>query len=57
MNGIAKLENYTGATNPTTYMRDAYVYQLGKVVKEKKPLMLFLMQDQAKLALEPKVMF
>ena len=36
MNGIAKLENYTGATNPTTYMRDAYVYQLGRGGKGKE---------------------
>ena len=36
MNGIAKLENYTGATNPTTYMRDAYVYQLGRGGKGKR---------------------
>ena len=30
MNGINKLDNATGATNPSTYMRDAFVYQLGR---------------------------
>jgi len=30
MNGINKLSNYTGASNPNSYMVDAYVYQLGK---------------------------
>jgi len=30
MNGIAKLSNNTGATNPDSYMTDAYVYQLGR---------------------------
>ena len=30
MNGIAKLSNNTGATNPVSYMCDAYVYQLGR---------------------------
>jgi hypothetical protein len=30
MNQINKLNNGTGATNPTTYMKDAYVYQLGR---------------------------
>jgi hypothetical protein len=30
MNGIARLSNNTGATNPDSYMTDAYVYQLGR---------------------------
>ena len=30
MNGIARLSNNTGATNPGSYMCDAYVYQLGR---------------------------
>ena len=30
MNGISKLTNNTGATNPTSYMTDAFVYQLGR---------------------------
>lgn len=30
MNHINKLENSTGATNPDSYMTDAYVYQLGR---------------------------
>ena len=30
MNHINKLENATGATNPDSYMTDAYVYQLGR---------------------------
>ena len=30
MNHINKLENSTGATNPNSYMADAYVYQLGR---------------------------
>lgn len=30
MNGINKLENATGATSPSAYMKDAYVYQLGR---------------------------
>lgn len=30
MNGIAKLDNNTGATNPAAYMTNAYVYQLGR---------------------------
>ena len=30
MNGISKLSNNTGATNPNSYMADAYVYQLGR---------------------------
>ena len=30
MNGISKLDNNTGATSPTSYMQDAYVYQLGR---------------------------
>ena len=29
-NGISKLDNNTGATAPTAYMQDAYVYQLGR---------------------------
>lgn len=29
-NGMNKLENATGATSPSSYMRDAYVYQLGR---------------------------
>ena len=30
MNQISKLDNNTGATNPASYMTDAYVYQLGR---------------------------
>jgi len=30
MNGFSKLSNNTGASNPAAYMRDAYVYQLGR---------------------------
>ena len=30
MNGISKLSNNTGASNPNAYMKDAYVYQLGR---------------------------
>ena len=30
MNAIARLSNNTGATNPESYMTDAYVYQLGR---------------------------
>lgn len=30
MNHISKLDNATGATDPNSYMRDAYVYQLGR---------------------------
>ena len=30
MNAIAKLSNNTGAVNPSSYMTDAYVYQLGR---------------------------
>jgi hypothetical protein len=30
MNNISKLENNTGATNPTSYMTNAYVHQLGR---------------------------
>ena len=30
MNGIARLSNNTGSTNPDSYMTDAYVYQLGR---------------------------
>tara|TARA_B100002019_G_scaffold91338_1_gene78774 strand:- start:1090 stop:1719 length:630 start_codon:yes stop_codon:yes gene_type:complete len=30
MNGISKLDNNTGSTNPTAYMCDAYVHQLGR---------------------------
>lgn len=30
MNGISRLTNNTGATNPTSYMTDATVYQLGR---------------------------
>lgn len=30
MNGISKLDNATGASNPAAYMADAYVYQLGR---------------------------
>ena len=29
-NGISKLSNNTGATNPQAYMSDAFVYQLGR---------------------------
>ena len=30
MNAIAKLSNNTGAVNPSSYMTDAFVYQLGR---------------------------
>ena len=30
MNGISKLDNASGATNPDSYMTDAFVYQLGR---------------------------
>jgi len=30
MNAISKLDNASGATNPSSYMTDAYVYQLGR---------------------------
>lgn len=30
VNGMNKLDNATGATNPESYMKDAYVYQLGR---------------------------
>ena len=30
MNGISKLDNNTGAPAPTSYMQDAFVYQLGR---------------------------
>jgi len=30
MNGINKLDNSSGATNPSSYMKNAYVYQLGR---------------------------
>ena len=30
MNTISKLDNATGATNPSSYMTDAYVHQLGR---------------------------
>jgi hypothetical protein len=30
MNLLSKLDNATGATNPTSYMKDAVVYQLGR---------------------------
>ena len=30
MNSISKLDNATGATNPSSYMTDAYVHQLGR---------------------------
>jgi hypothetical protein len=30
MNGISKLDNASGATNPGSYMTNAYVYQLGR---------------------------
>ena len=29
-NGISKLDNNTGATSPQTYMKDGFVYQLGR---------------------------
>ena len=29
-NGISKLDNNTGATNPNVYMKDGFVYQLGR---------------------------
>jgi hypothetical protein len=36
MNGISKLDNNTGATNPTSYMTDAVVYQLGRGASKNK---------------------
>jgi len=30
MNGISKLDNASGATNPNSYMTDAFVYQMGR---------------------------
>ena len=30
MNSMSKLENNTGATNPTSYMANAFVHQLGR---------------------------
>jgi hypothetical protein len=30
MNNISKLDNNSGATNPSSYMTDAYVHQLGR---------------------------
>lgn len=30
MNGISKLDNASGATNPSSYMTNAFVYQLGR---------------------------
>jgi len=30
MNQVSKLDNATGATSPTSYMRNAYVHQLGR---------------------------
>ena len=36
MNGIARLSNNTGATNPDSYMTDAYVYQLGRGYSQKR---------------------
>jgi hypothetical protein len=30
MNMLSKLDNATGATNPSSYMVDAYVHQLGR---------------------------
>ena len=35
MNAIAKLDNNTGATNPASYMTDAFVTQLGRGGKER----------------------
>ena len=35
MNAIAKLDNNTGATNPGSYMTDAFVTQLGRGGKER----------------------
>ena len=35
MNGISKLDNNTGATNPGSYMTDAFVTQLGRGGKER----------------------
>jgi hypothetical protein len=32
MNAISRLDNNTGVTNPSSYMADAYVYQLGRGV-------------------------
>lgn len=36
MNGINQLENATGATNPTSYMKDALVYQLGRGAEKRE---------------------
>jgi hypothetical protein len=36
MNGISKLDNNTGATNPSEYMTDAVVYQLGRGASKNK---------------------
>ena len=30
MNGISKLDNASGATDPSSYMTNAFVYQLGR---------------------------
>ena len=39
-NGISKLDNNTGATNPGVYMKDGYVYQLGRgaTLRSDKPI-------------------
>ena len=34
MNMLSKLDNATGATNPTSYMVDAYVHQLGRGIQK-----------------------
>lgn len=36
MNSISKLDNNTGITNPTSYMTDAFVYQLGRGANQRK---------------------
>ena len=40
MNGISKLDNNSGATAPTSYMQDAYVYQLcrGATIASQGPI-------------------
>ena len=39
-NGISKLDNNTGATDPGVYMKDGYVYQLGRgaTLRSDKPV-------------------
>jgi hypothetical protein len=35
MNTISDLSHATGITNPSSYMTDAYVYQLGRGITKK----------------------